>query len=93
MPYKSEIASRKRRKIKVGDMIEFSNDDYPDRTVTCKVIGLYRYPDFETLLSECTEGEVGFPRLPKTAIARVMNKIYAYESFDEGVLAIKIKKI
>jgi ASC-1-like (ASCH) protein len=84
---------RKRRKIKVGDMIEFSNDDYPDRTVTCKVIGLYRYPDFETLLSECTEGEVGFPRLPKTAIARVMNKIYAYESFDEGVLAIKIKKI
>lgn len=83
---------RKRKKIKVGDMIEFHNEDYPDRTVTCEVIGLYRYPDFETLLSEFSEKEVGFPRLPKTAISRVMNKIYAYESFDDGVLAIRIKK-
>ena len=87
------MLDRKRKKIRIGDIIEFHNEDYPDKKVKCEVIGLYRYPDFETLVSDFSERELGFPRLPKTAISRVMNKIYAYESFDEGVLAIKIKRI
>ena len=46
------LFDEKRQKIKIGDIIEFSNASNADDTFSAKVINLHKAPDFKSLCSK-----------------------------------------
>lgn len=87
------LNDEKRQAISIDDTIEFQNIEEPNETMSCKVIGLYRYSSFRELynflpLLKCgyTEDDI------KNARPEDMNKYYTIEQQNlYGVLGIEIE--
>ena len=82
----------KRKSIKVGDVIEFSNNsDVEDKFSAC-VIKLHRADDFAALSKKICCCDAGFDN--NEELIKTMAEFYSLERQNEfGVIGIEVKKI
>ena len=86
------LFDEKRRLLKVGDFIEFTNID-TDEKMTVKIMGLYHYSSFEELYQFFDKISLGYSD-GEIADPKDMEKYYSKEEQAQyGVLGIKIQKI
>ena len=84
------LNDEKRRLIKIGDIIEFTNIDTLEITKT-KVINLYKFDTFEELFNKFEHKRLGFKESDN---ASIMDKFYTKEEQEKyGVIGIEIKLI
>lgn len=87
------LFDEKRRALKVGDFIEFTNIDSPDLTVTKRINALYRFASFEDLYSFLPLLSCGYtPFTLPYAKAEDMQAYYTKEEQDKhGVVGIELE--
>lgn len=86
------LYDEKRRKIKVNDIIEFTNITTME-SIKVIVLDLYRYASFEELYKNFNKIELGY-KVDELASYSDMEKYYSKEEQDKyGVLGIRIKKL
>lgn len=82
----------KRRKIKIGDLIEFVNVSNQENTLTVKVIDLKQYPTFKEMYQSITFKEFDCDGWTLEEMIDGTYDIYTPEQEEEwGTLAITIK--
>jgi len=86
------LNDEKRKKIKVGDIIEFTNKDTLEK-LQVRVIGLHVFKNFEELYSKFDKQKLGyFP--DEVADPSDMNMYYSSENIEKyGVLGIEIQRL
>lgn len=86
----SRLYDDKRQLIQIGDIIEFTNREYPDQKVSVKVIGLLRYETFHDLFSYNSPKKFG-----GESVEWLESQIKEFYSLDEqkqnGVVGIEFK--
>ncbi len=88
----SRLYDEKRRQINLGDQIEFSINDNPDRKITTSVSALYLYPDFESLFSDFPSSHFGGES--KEELMEEINNFYSKDEQTKfGVIGIKIELV
>ena len=86
------LYDEKRKKVKVGDLIEFTNVLNNEKLITL-VINLYRYKDFDELYKNHDKVSIGYNE-DEEASPSDMSMYYSDEDIEKyGVVGIKIKKI
>lgn len=86
------LYDEKRRKLKVNDLIEFTNIS-TEKKITVLIEALYLYPNFEELYKYFDKISLGYD---KDALASYhdMEEYYSIEEQNKyGVVGIKIKKV
>lgn len=87
----SRLYDEKRREINLGDEIEFTNRETGE-TLLSKVIGLHRYPNFETMFNS-----MGPERFGGESVDWLLKQIYEFYSREDeekfGVIGIEISKL
>lgn len=82
----------KRQKIKVGDLIEFTNR-ITDEKMVVRVVDLIKFNSFSDLYKNFSKVSMGY-REDEDANPSDMELYYSFEEQEKyGVLAIKIEKI
>ncbi len=82
----------KRKNIKVGDIIEFSNNSDSEDTFLAQVVKLHRADNFEELCNKINCHNAGFET--NQDLMNVLEEFYSLERQKElGVVGIEIKKI
>ena len=82
----------KRRQIKAGDKITFSDLSDPDDTFVAKVIALHHAPNFDELCDIISPEKAGFAT--KEELIQCLQEFYTPENQQEyGVVGIEIKRI
>lgn len=88
------LFDEKRRRIRIGDQIEFACDDSSGELLRTRVQGVYVYPDFDELVEDFTTAELGFAGIAKTKIVELMLRLYGVEAaYKNKAVAIKVKVI
>ena len=89
------LYDEKRKRIRVGDVIEFSQTDDPSRTLTVQVIGLHLFPSFEELYRELPLLKCGYTEQDIAAASpHDMDAYYTEEEQRKyGVAGIEIRRI
>jgi ASC-1-like (ASCH) protein len=89
------IYDEKRRKIGIGDEIEFSKRPDLTETVKVEVVGLLLYKNFADLIQDLPASYLGgYEESEKEYLKTSMYEIYTKEEEDEyGVLGIRIRLI
>ena len=86
----SRLFDEKRQTINLGDEIEFSENDYPEKKLLTRVKGLIRYQTFKDMFTDHDMSLFG-----GTEIVTLTEKIHEfYKEEDEkkyGVLGIRIE--
>lgn len=83
------LNDEKRKLVKIGDSIEFTNRDTNEKILT-KVEELYKYPSFEELYKHFDKIEMGYKE-DEIPSPEDMNQYYSKEKQEKyGVLGIKI---
>ncbi len=86
------LYDEKRKKVKVGDLIEFTNVLNNEKLIT-RVINLYRYKDFDELYKNHDKVSIGYNEDEKASPCD-MSMYYSDEDIEKyGVVGIKIKKV
>lgn len=86
------LYDEKRRKLKSGDLIEFTNITSNEK-LKIQVINLYRYKDFDELYQNHDKVSIGYNENEK-ANPSDMSMYYSDEDIEKyGVVGIKIKVI
>ena len=86
------LYDEKRKKVKVGDLIEFTNVLNNEKLIT-RVINLYIYKDFDELYKNDDKVSIGYNE-GEEASPSDMSMYYSDEDIEKyGVVGIKIKKI
>ena len=82
----------KRRLIKVGDYIEFTNVENGEKKIQVKVVNLHRFKSFEELYSVLPLDKCGYSTQElNTAVYTDMEKYYTKEDQNKyGVLGVEI---
>lgn len=84
------LYDERRRKIKVGDEIEFTNRETNEKLL-CKVIDLHRFKSFDELYQAFPKTRLGYKE-DEVAHPEDMGKYYSKELRDKyGVIGIEIK--
>ena len=85
------LFDEKRRKIKIGDTIEFSNNSDVDDKFTAQVINLYKASNFEELCENINCCDAGFSS--NEELIDVLEEFYLKDKQREfGVIGIEIRK-
>lgn len=85
----SRLFDEKRRLIDVGDEIEFSQNDDPEKKAKTKVKALYRYDSFENLFSDFLPEYFGGDS--KEFLLEEISRFYRKEEQGKyGVVGIKV---
>ena len=84
------------KEMKVGDIIEWKNEDFKPRSFLTQITGKAEYPSFKTYLE--TEGlEKCLPNMEKYGIEHGLSVYYKYYTKEDekefGVVAIRTKVI
>lgn len=86
------LNDEKRQKIKVNDLIEFTNISTQESIKTI-VLDLYRYSSFEELYRDFDKTKLGYKSYENASYSD-MQKYYSKEKENKyGVLGIRIKKL
>lgn len=84
------LNDEKRKKINIGDNIEFTNIKTEEK-MTCKVLGLYHYKNFEELYANHDKISIGYEDT-ETANPEDMSAYYESEEINKyGTVAIEIE--
>lgn len=84
----------KRRKIKLGDTIEFVKEPEKAKRLKVKVIGLLRYRTFEDMFQDFDISILADNSMTKEKLIEALEKFYTKEKQEEyGVLGIRIELI
>lgn len=87
------LYDEKRKRIKLGDIIEFTNIENTNEKITVKVIGLDIYPNFEELYKHIPACDIGY-NSDEEANYKDMEIFYTQEEQDfYSVIAIKFYTI
>ncbi|KKR21151.1 MAG: hypothetical protein UT48_C0012G0010 [Parcubacteria group bacterium GW2011_GWE2_39_37] len=87
----SRLFDEKRQRIKVGDLIEFVNNDDQNIKITTKVLALYKYNSFEELFSNFPPAYFGGDS--KEYLIQEIHEFYSLADENEyGVVGIKFIK-
>jgi len=82
----------KRKNIKIGDVIEFSNNSNAKDTFLAQVVKLYQADSFEALCHKIDCRHAGFNT--NQDLMMVLEEFYSLERQKEfGVIGIEVKKI
>ena len=82
----------KRKKIQVGDTIEFSNIE-TGQVLTTEVVGIHKYSDFDKLYSDFDKSRLGYYD-DEQASPTDMAQYYSNEEIQKyGVVGIEIKRV
>ena len=88
----SRLFDEKRQQILLGDEIEFSENDSPDRKVKTRVKGLLRYKSFKDLFEDHTPSLFGGES--KEILLNQIKQFYSDEDEQKyGVVGIRIELI
>ena len=83
------LNDEKRRQIKIGDLIEFSNKK--DK-FTAKVVGLLKYQDFKALFNDFEIEILADKTMTKQELLDVLSEFYTPEKQEKfGVLGIRVE--
>lgn len=86
----ARLYDEKRRKINIGDLIEFSQKDDQTKKITIKVKALHRYATFKELFFDFPPANFG-----GESLERLLKEIRQFYSPDEesklGVIGIRIE--
>ena len=86
------LFDEKRKQIKIGDEILFSDSSNTNDSFTARVINLHRAESFDKLCQIITPAQAGFTS--KEELITVLEEFYTKASQQKyGVLGIEIKKI
>lgn len=86
------LYDEKRKKINIGDIIEFNNDNTEELLET-KVIGLHKFKKFEDLYNSFDKISIGY-KLNDKANPKDMSQYYDADDIKKnGVIGIEIKLI
>lgn len=86
------LFDKKRQTIKIGDMIEFSNNSNLEDRFSAEVINLHFAEDFASLCQKIEYNKAGFAT--NESLIKTMKEFYALEKQKEfGVIGIEIKKL
>ena len=86
------LFDEKRKQIKVGDTIEFTNIVSLEK-LKVKVINLHKFKNFEELYSHFNKTQLGYKQT-ENANPNDMNQYYTNDDIEKyGVLGIEIKTI
>lgn len=89
--FEFRLNDEKRKKIEVGDVIEFRCRESTARVLVSKVIGITTNHDFESLLRNINQSEIG--GIKKIEQTKKLNEIYSKENINNyGVMAIELGK-
>ena len=84
------IFDEKRQKIRLGDIIEFTNPD--GEMLAVKVVGLLRYGSFEDLFKDFDIAVLADESMTKRELLDVLNGFYPLEKQNEmGVVGIRVE--
>lgn len=85
------LNDKKRSIIKVNDMIEFTNTTSQEK-ITCRVINIYKYPDFATLYENHSKLSIGY-REDENADPDDMLMYYSRQDIEKyGVVGLELQK-
>lgn len=88
----SRLYDKKRQQINIGDQIEFSNNDEPEKKALTNVKALYRYDLFENLFSDFPPEYFGGNS--KDELIQEIETFYSKEEQEKyGIIGIKIELI
>lgn len=86
------LFDEKRQRIKIGDIIEFTNPD--DETLVVRVVGLIRYGSFEDLFKDYDISILADASMTKRELLDVLNGFYPVEKQNEmGVVGIRVEVV
>lgn len=86
------LFDEKRQAVKIGDIIEFTNNSDFDDTFLSQVVNLHKADDFVSLCQKIDCNRAGFSN--KDELIAVLEEFYSPERQKEfGVVGIEIKKI
>ena len=86
------LFDNKRKNIKIGDYIEFSNNSDANDKFISQVTNLHRADNFAELCQKIDCKKAGFPDIKE--LIDVLEKFYSQEKQNEfGVIGIEIKRI
>lgn len=87
------IYDDKRRRLKIDDIIVFTERKGNERKIAARITALYRYRTFEELFSEIAPAKCGFAKHDSVEDAvRQMRKYYPLEKeLETGVLGIRVE--
>ena len=84
------LFDEKRRRINIGDTIEFTNPD--GEKLLVKVVGLLRYGSFEDLFKDFDISILADASMTKQELLDVLNGFYPLEKQNEmGVVGIRVE--
>ena len=84
------LFDEKRQKIRLGDIIEFTNPD--GEMLAVKVVGLLRYGSFEDLFKDFDIAVLADESMTKRELLDVLNGFYPLEKQNEmGVVGIRVE--
>ncbi len=91
--YEIRLNDEKRRKIKVGDYIEFQKEPTLEEKIVFEVEKLLYYSNFSDLLNDIQISELADSSISKEELNRDLEKFYSMEKQKKyGVVGIKLKK-
>lgn len=86
------LFDEKRQKIRLGDIIEFTNPD--GEMLAVKVVGLLRYESFEELFRDFDISMLADASMTKRELLDVLNGFYPSEKQNEmGVVGIRVEVV
>lgn len=84
------LFDEKRRELKIGDIIEFTNSLTPQETITTKIIGLLNYQSFNDLISDFPA--VYFGTDNKQELLNDLGNFYSHDQEKEfSVIGIRVR--
>lgn len=84
------LFDEKRQRIRLGDIIEFTNPD--GEMLAVKVVGLLRYESFEELFRDFDISMLADVSMTKRELLDVLNGFYPLEKQNEmGVVGIRVE--
>ena len=89
------LDDEKRRKIRVGDTILFTNTETPEKTMAVKVLALHRFSSFSELYAALPLDKCGYTHKElKQASSKDMEDYYSpVQQAKYGVLGIEIRRV
>ena len=91
--YEIRLNDEKRKKIKIGDFIEFQEEPFLDEKMLVKVDGLLYYNNFSELFNSINIELLADSSITKEQLNTDLENFYSIEKQNEyGVVAIKLRK-
>lgn len=92
--YEIRLNDEKRKKIKIGDKINFFKEPNLTEKIETQVCDLIIFNSFDNMTDNLNAREIGFDNSTKQKIIDTYQEFYSHEDEEKyGVLAIKLKLI